>query len=247
MIDIMIFSKNRALQLYALLESIEKYTGPQSTANIYVLYNYDDDHLESLGEVKNRFSQLKWVKETIFKDNVTNFMSGNAELVAFLTDDIIFKDDIDFTSINQLIQSNPGILAFSLRLGLHIQECYALNSAQPFPQGNVYPPNIFVWPWRNAQMDWEYAFSVDGHVFRKNQFRSWISKLEYHHPNSFEEAMQLCRNIPNLPDGMVCFALSKLVNLPVNRVQSSHQNRCGEMTAAELLDIWNSEIGRAHV
>ena len=225
MLDLMIFSKNRALQLYALLESIEKYIDPRHI-NVSVLCKYEEEHIESLKEVKQRFQSHNFIDETNFRDHVQEFLSSgpgaikgleflssDANIAAFLTDDIIFKEHVDILQIEEIIGSNPSVLGFSLRLGLHIYDCYALNKEQPAPFGNVYPPNLFVWNWRDAEMDWEYAFSVDGHIFRKSHLREWSSMIEYYHPNSYEEALQSCRSIRGLPQSMMCFVTSRLVNL----------------------------------
>ena len=241
MLDLMIFSKNRALQLYALLESIEKYFDAQHI-NVSILCKYEGDHVASLNEVRDRFESHTFIEEVDFKRHVEEFLVQKNQTAAFLTDDIIFKEDVNVPQIEQIIESNPGVLGFSLRLGLHIHDCYALSQEQPAPAGNVYPPNIFVWNWRDAKMDWEYAFSVDGHVFRKGHLREWSSNIDYHHPNSYEEALQVCRGIRDLPQSMVCFVISRLVNLPVNRVQSTHQNRCGDVDSSYLLGKWDEGL-----
>ena len=154
MIDFMVFSKNRAIQLHALLESTQLYLD-KNDVNISVLYRYDDEHLSGLNELCKLFPSVTFIKETNFKGHVTDFLSTCSDLCAFLTDDIIFKDHVDVKQISEIMKSNTNVLTFSLRLGLHIKDCYALNSEQPVPMGNVYPPNLFVWEWRNAKMDWE--------------------------------------------------------------------------------------------
>lgn len=249
MLDLMIFSKNRALQLYALLESIEKYTNPRDVT-VNVLHKYEGVHAETLAEIKQRFQSCNFIEEINFKEHVEEFLSAPGTVAAFLTDDIILKEHVDILQIEQIMLSNPGTLGFSLRLGLHVYDCYALNKEQPVPLGNVYPPNLFVWNWRDAKMDWEYVFSVDGHIFRKGHLREWSSLIDYHHPNSYEESLQACRGIRELPQSMVCFVTSRLVNLPINRVQDSHQNRCGDIDSSYLLEKWNAglclDIDRYH-
>jgi len=249
MIDFMVFSKNRALQLYALLESIEKYFN-NDDVNISILYKYDEEHLDSLNELKHMFPAFIFIEETDFKEHIADFLSAGSSLSAFLTDDIIFKDMVDVKQISEIINNNPDVLTFSLRLGLHIKDCYALNSPQPVPVGNVYPPNLFVWEWKLSKMDWEYPLSVDGHIFRREQACEWFTNLEYTHPNSFEEVMQVRRDLPGIPPLAVSFVTSRLVNLPINRVQDTHTNRCGEVDSNFLLGKWNDgkkiDISKLH-
>ena len=234
----MVFSRNRALQLHALLESIHLYLDSEDV-NVSVLHRYDDDHQAGLNELRDLFPSIVFIKETDFKKHVTDFLSSGSDLCAFLTDDIVFKDDVDISQISGIMTNNENVLTFSLRLGLHIRDCYALSSEQPVPMGNVYPPNLFVWDWRNAKMDWGYPLSVDGHVFRRKQALAWFATLEYSHPNSFEEVMQVRRQLPDIPLLAVSFVTSRLVNLPINRVQDTHTNRCGDISSDTLLAVWN--------
>jgi hypothetical protein len=235
MLDVMVFSRNRALQLYALLESIDEYFD-NDKVNVSVLYRYDDDHIGSIEEVIESFSAYNFINEINFENQVKDFLSKKSEYVAFLTDDIIFKDQVNVDQIAEILGSNPQLLTFSLRMGLHIHECWSVNCEQPFPPGQVYSPNMFVWNWSQGAYDWGYPFSVDGHVFRKNQFHELTKSLKYRNPNSFEDVIQGLMHVKDIPQAMICYSLSKLVNLPVNRVQETHKNRCGDEDSKFLLD-----------
>lgn len=247
--DLVIFSRNRPLQLYALLESIDKYFDSDSI-HVTVLHRYDSEYSKALEEVADKFNDHEFIDELNpslnltghgFKKCMQELLTRSGRLIAFLTDDIIFKGHVDVRQISELMNA-PSVLAFSLRLGLHISECYALNQSQPVPAGSVWPPNIFAWLWKQSQMDWQYPFSVDGHVFRKSQFSEWVAGLDYHHPNSFEEKLQECRKFPGIPEVMLSHVVSRLVNLPINRVQETHQNRCGSTTSEFLLSKWNKGL-----
>ena len=222
----MIFSRNRALQLYALLESMDMYFD-MSLVNVNILCRYDVHHVDSLNDVMNAFPNHNFIDEVNFEADVKEFLASPKDYVAFLTDDIIFKDNVNLQNIGIVLGSNDQILAFSLRMGLHIHECWSVNKEQPFPPGQIVPPNMFVWNWREGAYDWGYPFSVDGHVFRKSSFAHMVSGLSFNNPNTFEDAIQVLMNIPDMQQGMVCHTLSSLVNLPINRVQDTHQNRCG--------------------
>lgn len=249
MLELVIFSRNRPLQLYALLESIDKYFDSDSIS-VAVLHRYDQIYCEALEEVADKFDHHEFIDEVVpslapgagFKKHVQELLARSGRLIAFLTDDIIFKESVDVNQVSEIMHANPNVLAFSLRLGLHISECYALNQQQPVPAGSVWPPNIFAWAWKQACMDWQYPFSVDGHVFRKPQLSDWAAGLDYHHPNSFEEQLQACRKFSGIPEVMLSHVVSRLVNLPINRVQETHQNRCGSTTSEFLLAQWNKGL-----
>ena len=105
--------------LYALLQSIEKYFN-LSDINVSVLHRYDDNHFESLDEIIVNFPKFRFIEESNFAKHVHKFLDTSTDLIAFLTDDIIFKEKVDVQQINQIMEANPAIMTFSLRLGLHI-------------------------------------------------------------------------------------------------------------------------------
>ena len=236
MIDIMIFSRNRALQLNALLETLGEYS--IGDAQVTVLYHYDEGHLDSLNEVMESYPFHSYWEQDDFETQVKEFLHEASTHVMFLVDDIIVKAHVDFDFISNALEQNPALLTFSLRLGLHLDYCYPLQSSQPLPGGSVYPPGIFVWEWPPAKMDWQYPLSVDGHVFRKEQLSAWVDPLKFDKPNRFEEVMQTIPRTNSVPGLCICYAHSKIMNMPLNRVQDEYVNNCADIEADYLLQRW---------
>ena len=79
MIDVIVFSKNRPLQLYALLESMLSFTDAGQVAQVSVIYSYDDEYSSALDEVKKKFEGITFIKQTNFKRDVATalFASTN--------------------------------------------------------------------------------------------------------------------------------------------------------------------------
>lgn len=239
MIDVIIFSKNRPLQLYALLESLFSYTDASHVANVAVVYAYDDLYTEALEEVSSKFSNIVFIKQSNFKQDVASALfSSTNDYCTFLVDDIIFKNTISLNNIVELLKNNPGLLTYSMRMGLHLNFCYPINKEQPIPDGSVIS-QTFVWNWMNAQGDWNYPLSLDGHVFKKSDVMSWISKINFKNPNQLEDFMQHAKTL-GLPQHCACHVFSSIVNVPINRVQNEYANRCGEVDPASLLDVWRA-------
>jgi hypothetical protein len=234
MIDALVFSKNRPMQLHCLLESLEKYT---NLSKIKVLHCYDEKFEKGLVELQLIHPKVEFLKETDFELQVKNFLASNEKYCTFFVDDIFVKDIVDFSQPCAILENNPQFLTFSLRLGTHLTKCYPTNSEQQIPDGQV-SSGFFVWRWKGANHDWGYPFSVDGHVFRKADLESWCNHLKFKNPNQFESAMQVIPSTFALQDYCVSYAFSKIVNTPINRVQEEFKNRSEEVSVDDLYSSW---------
>lgn len=238
MIDVVIFSKNRPLQLFALLDSMHKLTDCAKSASITVIYKYDDIYKESIEEIKQRFESVSFKEQSNFKNDVTNSLASTFNrFCTFLVDDIVFKEPFSFANVCHLLGANSSILTFSMRMGTHLNFCYPINSPQPIPDGTI-QNGLFIWQWRNSQGDWGYPISLDGHVFRKNDATRWLSRIDFSNPNQLEDRLQIAK-MENLETYCVCTTTSCIVNLPINRVQDEYKNRCGDEDPLILLGLWN--------
>lgn len=236
MIDALVFSRNRPMQLHCLLESIEKLTNLE---NIQVLHRYDEKYQDGLERVKNLHKNVKFVDETDFESQVKSYLANGNKFCVFFVDDIFFKNKTDFSIPCQVLSSNPIFLNFSLRLGTHLNYCYPNRSEQSVPDGSI-NSGFFLWGWRGASHDWGYPFSVDGHIFRRSEISSWISHLKFKNPNQLESEMQTIPRIFAVQDACASFVHSKIVNTPINRVQDEFVNRAEGGSIDELYDLWMS-------
>ena len=239
MIDVVIFSKNRPLQLYSLLESMYALTDADGSANVTVIHKYDESYSSALNELCFKFEKVKFMAQSDFKkDTLMSLFSSLNRFCVFLVDDIVFKRGISFNDITHLLNNNPSILTFSLRMGLHLNFCYPTSTIQPIPDGNI-TSELFVWDWTKSQGDWNYPVSLDGHVFRKQDILTWSSRITFDNPNQFEDYLQRSFKVDNTSTHCVCSTESVIINIPINRVQNEYKNRCEEIDPAKLLDIWN--------
>lgn len=237
MINFLVFSRNRPMQLHALLSSFVEYVSGNYT--LTVLHRYDEKYKSSLEEVKKEFKSINFVEENNFEKQTKDLLKG--ELFSFLVDDIIFKDKLDLNFISHVMSGNQQILCFSLRMGLHLKYCYMLNKKQIIPHGMT-QGELFVWNWRDAELDWGYPLSVDGHIFRTEDVRNWLRHLTFKNPNQLEDSLQSIKFHYKINDNCICFHRSKIVNIPVNRVQDEYKNRNAGHEADDLLTAWNDGL-----
>jgi len=157
----------------------------------------------------------------------------------FFVDDMLFKEETNFSLPCAVLESSPDILTFSLRLGLHLNYCYPVNSEQHIPNGEI-NHQIFFWNWKNSGLDWNYPFSLDGNIFRRRDLEGWSSHLSFSNPNQLEDRLQSIKSTYAIPEICSCQIRSRTFNMPLNRVQEEYKNRAENVEADELYSLWMS-------
>jgi hypothetical protein len=142
-----------------------------------------------------------------------------------------------------LVALDPARHVPSLRLAPHLTRCYTLDRPQPLPPflpDAGLGPDLLAWRWSDGVLDWGYPLSVDGHLFSTAELRVLAREASFRAPNSFEGALQVHAGQFTSRLG-VCFRESRIVNLPVNKVQGEYTgNRSGELGPAEVLELWRA-------
>ena len=229
-IEVVVFSRDRACQLEALLRSMERFVHvPHRTT---VLYTSSDDAFEQgYRLLKEQYGEVRFVREHDFKRDLIEILSPARRLrrhFMFLVDDMLFLRDWSGGENLQLFTDNENILTLSLRLGENITYCHPRSMAtvpHDFTESNL-------WHWREAHDGyWNYPMSTDGHIFRAEDLVDLIESLDFSNPNTMEVAL-LDHGIQK--PLMLAEQRPYLVSLALNRVQSTFANRCGEITAEQL-------------
>lgn len=239
-VDLVVFSYNRPMQLYAFLESASQYLQGIETAT--VIYRADCEYETGYDIVKEQFGDVSFLCQQnapqdfweLFKKAV--FGSEKSQYILFSVDDIIVKDYVDLDYCSRLIEQEQAY-AFILRLGLNIDHCYMLNLSTPVPLARLVAPSIYKYKFSDGQADWAYPNTLDMGLYRKSDVEKTIFKLKWNYPNECEGRWA---SLANLNQYGLFFEESKVVNLPLNLVNNSRdggQNRCSFFySAKELLD-----------
>ena len=226
MIQWIVFSRNRAYQLYGLLETAYA-NGCICHNQIAVLTRYDADHQDSLDQVKAVFPHCLWVARTDFEQDVRAVLNEAGESVAFATDDSLFTRPVQWRA--GLTALRLGLTAYSHRLGLHLRHNYPLNCPQPLP-ADISGASVLAWSWRRAAGDWGVMGSIDATQYRRADLERWIGGAGS--PNTLEDLL----NARAEGDAAACGPMASYFTNPINVVQSTHANRHGGVSAAELRD-----------
>ena len=236
---IIVFSKDRALQLDALIRSF--YDCVENPPKMLVLYHCSSSEFEQAYEKLKRKNQSKlnltFVKENAFKTDLVELMRKvTTEKLLFLVDDIFFKSKFDF---NVFLKLDTKTYVPSLRMAPHLNFAYTLQQKQALPKLTELSKEegFLSWDFKQAEFDWAYPLSVDGHLFETKDFKIVVEALDFKAPNSFEEALQVMLPLYQKKRG-VCFHESKIINIPCNKVQAENTNISGEISIQELNEKW---------
>jgi glycosyltransferase involved in cell wall biosynthesis len=226
-LNTIIFSKDRACQLEALLRSIDlHWKNWKESTNISVVWTYrEEKYLEGYKKLIEDYPGINFInqKDKDLKPLLIDALDVKSPYSMFFVDDMLFINPFSLDSPEVLdFKKNSDILCLSLRMHPNIAYCYMQNKETP-------PPEISkgVWKWKGLQGDWGYPASLDGHLFRTDDIIQVIRNGQYSHPNNLEEA--LIQGIPDKPL-MSCFGYSKVINIPSNSVGSNATNRRGNIS-----------------
>lgn len=234
------FSKNRPVQLYALLESFFINCHDDEFVDFSVLFKSSPEYIDAYKEVISRFKSVKFVEETDFRSDLFRILAmTDAPYFMPLVDDIVFIDDFSAAECGKFMRENEDCLTLSLRLGVDLNYCYSMCCEQPIPKFHDKWGQILKFYHRNEVGDWGYPFSLDGNIFNRKEFAHRAFSYPFTSPNHLESRLSTQKSIV-LDDAVGCYEKPKLFNIPDNRVQNDFQNRYETQDGERLLlDKWN--------
>jgi len=236
---ILIFSKDRPLQLEALLESLflhcKDITHPKYFPNITVLYTVSSVKYD-YSKIMARYPVVKFLQETNFTDNVLSELDSHSN-VLFLVDDTIFVKDFTLSNMEAVLK-NESISGISLRLGLNTSYSYATNSNQTIPNVFDVGHGMVAFNWRNASGDFNYPFELSSSLYRVSTLNEVLQTRNFSNPNTLEYLLTgLMKSTQTIY--LVMYRLSAAFSAPLNSVQNNNWlNRFSELKehAADILN-----------
>jgi hypothetical protein len=178
--DIIIFSKHRTLQLRSLLKSIGHYSDI-SEDEITVLYVESEDI--PYNDLRSEF-QCRFVPQGSFLHDLRKIVDeSSADYVCWMVDDLIFKDSFSMRAVESILDRNPDIDCFSLRLGRNIKD------GTP-PEFSMREDGVLVWETRRRPTKaWDKFWEVSGSIYRKELVSEYLRKCNpenVSYPNPLE-------------------------------------------------------------
>ncbi len=239
---IIMFSKDRAMQLDAALHSYFLHCGDPELADIKVICVTSPGHEARYAKLASEYSRAEFFSETNFKDQLLSCMKDYG-YVSFQVDDNLFVKDFSTAKILDQLKNNNDAIGFSMRLGMNTTYCYMLNHEQKLPDFTQLDDETLKYPWASAVYDFGYPLEGSGSVYRAGDLYPLLERSGIRNPNELEYVMYC--NIYGFPGKthLLCMKNSIVFNNPVNIVQSfCVSNRFGESvcySTAELGELYD--------
>lgn len=234
--DCVVFSFDRPLQLYALLESMQKYV--KGARQVSVIYRVSDREFDrAYCDVISAFPEVVFVKqgehpEEDFKPLLLKTLKESpAEYVMFAVDDMVVKDAIDCVHAMEMLEAT-GAEGFFFRLGKHVTNSYANAIEQGVPEGITLADGVMAWQYAHGKGDWWYPLTVDMTLYKKRELMPLFEKKKYAHPGKLEEKWA---GKPDYTRLGLCYETSKVVNIPLNLVLNNQNRFLKSYSVSELL------------
>jgi hypothetical protein len=242
--DIIVFSYDRPLQLYALLESLEFYG--KNIGTTQVIYRTSSPAFTCAYEqVKKRFNSVIFIAQgknpqADFRPITLRCLEKSPhEYFLFATDDDLVKDYIDFHDCVDALKKT-GAYGFYLRFGKNITEHYMHNISVPLPPHKLFANDIYYWRLEDGKEHWRYPHTVDMTIYSKKDVLPVLRNLYFVSPNTLE-AYWSGSGPQHFHKFGLFYELSKIVNIPLNLVQTinPHNRHMRFMSTQQLLTIFN--------
>lgn len=237
------FSKDRALQLHALISSyLEKVVSPVPVCILY--QTSTPSHQKAYDELIEIFSKYdisfrKQGSDHSFRsDLIFLLQSIHAEKIFFLVDDVLFIEDFN---IEDFAKFDTDKFVPTLRMGRNLNKCYTLQKNQPIPElmpDIIKDKDKITWQWDQGVCDWSYPLSLDGHFFSTQEIKTMTPLIDFSAPNTLEDQLQHFHRFFLFRKG-VAYHKSRIVNIPCNKVQNENKNIHGSRHQDFLLEQWH--------
>lgn len=164
---IIVFSRNRTLQLKSLLRSIQYWSDVEDSA-IHVLYKTEP--ALSYEPLKEAFG-CSFVEQTDFLNDLKRIIEEAApRYVQFMVDDLIFRDAFSLRSVERFMDSHADVQCFSPRLGRNIHDGVVPSFAES-------DPSMLVWD-TDPQLGrtWNYFWDMSSSLYRVDDVNRYLDR-----------------------------------------------------------------------
>ena len=213
MINVIVFSKDRACQLDLFLRSYHLMIGnPQPTC---LIRSTTERYQQGYDLLRSRFPSARYIPGVDLKTDILSTVDPSKPLTVFFCDDCIINRPFRFDSLEcDYFLSHAKILCYSLRLFPNVRRAYT-DGGRPLASPRL--DDHLCYEWRGCDNDWGYPMSVDSHVFRTADILPQLRAIPYSSPTSLES--QLTHN--PLPMSLMMVVAEQIAyNIPQNTTQT---------------------------
>jgi hypothetical protein len=243
-LKVLVFSKDRAMQLEALLSSLQLHCRDPQALRTQVIFTCSTDrHSAQYRELAASYRQVAFITETDFQVQVLEALN-QSEKILFLVDDSLFVRPFSARQLAELLDSHSEASGVSLRLGRNTVYCYPLERFQAIPLFETLNNGFLSYDWSLAQADFGYPLELSSSCYRTQDVLRVLGDRGFKNPNELEGvlAANACNFLIPQKRLLLCPEQSLAFSCPVNIVQTSCANRhepvqgCNTEYLADLFD-----------
>lgn len=226
----LIFSRDRAMQLQATIESFFLHCRDSRQIKLSVLYKATNRLNQcQYNRLEEKFGNISFIREVSFKEQLIR-ITEKFEYVLFLVDDNLFVRDFHLADVTGTLQHTADAIGFSLRLGKNTNYCYSRDVKQSLPVFRQADTGVLKYNWTQAECDFGYPLELSSSVYRVSDILRLLAQLEFANPNVLEDMMAVnAAAYAAARAALLCYENSVAFCNPVNKVQSVFNNRtCGD-------------------
>lgn len=263
MIQIVIFSYNRAMQLDALLSSIKEHW-TLSEVKVSILYNTSSEKYQKgydllktiypffyfwkeskskpfykLSDYFSIYNMFKIIKYKHCRKIKTNFR----ELLNYILDDkcnyiMFLTDDSVFIKDVQYTKLHLDYIDKNLNQNsISLRMGLKMND---MPEMLKLRYDIIKWNYSDYKNknNWSYRFSVDGHIYSMKKIKHLVKKIIFNNPTTLESHILDYSNKFRILKSGITFKEPYLLSFPINIVQSIADNESQNLSVSLLNDYF---------
>lgn len=236
MITSITFSKDRPAQLDLFLTSMNNCARHLFVDN-KILYTFSNKKYEKgYKKVIEKWSDVhEFVLQEDFCKDTRRLCNTKNRFICGFTDDDIFYRKVPIKQYDvAALYDEMEIGCLSLRTGKNTTEIYDFVPHTGEEKINIEPPKyladyedrFYIWNRLiSRHISYNYILSLNGHIFRAKTFNYLINAFSFDNPNHLEAQLQKYSTF--LSPLMASLAQSVIVNVPINKVQSTNDNTYG--------------------
>lgn len=215
-ISIIVFSKDRPMQMHAYLESLLKFSDAVQEMVTVLYCETANIRYEKL--IQN-FPGVKWIKENKFETDLKQIIADAGGYIMFGCDDVVFTRSFSLKKASEYLRTNDQVFGYSMRLGGNIR---------PMPENLSSDDTVLEWKWDCVYQHYNYPWELDCTLYRKADVVRMTMEEEnaIKNPNYYEAMItpdnrQMRITRPHMASNRQSGCA---VVITVNRVQETHQN-----------------------
>lgn len=229
----LVFSKDRAAQLLALLDSMKIQCSDFLNTNISVLYRATSSvHEKQYKVVQALHPHVNFIPEVGLEADVHRVLSST-KYIAFMVDDCIVVNPFSFSDAF-LLEAHTDAIGLSLRLGRNTTYCYPHRCNQKVPKFSSVGSNFLKFNWTTSEYDFGYPLELSSSIYRAKDILRLKSYFCIHTVNGFESDLYHYRELLRKEKPyLLCYDPGRAFCNPLNIVGSVAVNKNRHSEAAK--------------